>query len=99
MGVFREVWEIVKKVPQGKVTTYGAIGKKLGISSRTVGWALHANKSPQVPCHRVVNKEGRLAPGYVFGGIKIQKKRLISEGVGFKDAKTVDLNAFVLVFG
>lgn len=66
---FREkVFEAVKKIPKGKVTTYGEIATKLGNPrlSRQVGWALHANKSADVPCHRVVDRTGRLAPN--FGG-------------------------------
>ncbi|MEX2028490.1 MAG: MGMT family protein [Candidatus Curtissbacteria bacterium] len=62
------VWEITKKIPAGRVTTYGSIAQMLGNPrlSRQVGWALHANQSSDVPCHRVVNREGRLAPN--FGG-------------------------------
>lgn len=59
---------------------------------RKVGWALHANPdSENCPCHRVVNKDGRLAPGYAFGGPGEQKKMLLEEGVPFKDELHVDL--------
>lgn len=62
------VYQLVVKVPKGKVTTYGEIARVLGNPrmARQVGWALHANRSNEVPCHRVVNREGRLAPN--FGG-------------------------------
>lgn len=91
-SLYERVYEIVEKIPKGKVTTYGEIGKKLHITPRVVGFALHANPDSQlVPCHRVVNKEGRVAPGYAFGGQGIQKKRLLSEGIEFTDELHVDL--------
>jgi methylated-DNA-protein-cysteine methyltransferase-like protein len=89
---FERVYKIVQKIPKGKVMTYGAIADILGTKdARRVGHALHANKSSEVPCHRVVNKDGRLAPGYAFGGPNEQKNRLISEGVIFTEAGQVDL--------
>lgn len=73
--VFERVYEIVEKIPPGKVTTYGAIAKILNISPRVVGFALHENPDGQaIPCHRVVNKDGRVAPGYAFGGPGVQKR-------------------------
>lgn len=93
MNVFDNVLNLVTTIPQGKVTTYGAIAKKLGIPNpRVVGYALHSNKKPDiVPCHRVVNKQGKMAKGYAFGGKDIQKKLLQHEGVIFVDKETVDL--------
>ncbi|HEX6977209.1 MAG TPA: MGMT family protein [Patescibacteria group bacterium] len=91
-NLFQKVHEIVTKVPKGKVTTYGEIAKSLGTKDvRKIGWALHANKDLSVPCHRVVNKDGRLAPGYAFGGPDMQKEKLLKEGVLFKDQMHVDL--------
>lgn len=92
-GFFQKVYKIVKKIPEGKVITYGQIAEILGTKdARRVGHALHANKSKNVPCHRVVNKDGRLAPGYAFGGPDEQKARLLSEGVVFKSSDLVDLD-------
>lgn len=89
---FEMVWGITQKIPAGKVTTYGLIASFLGTKdSRRVGHALHANKDPRVPCHRVVNKSGGLAPGFAFGGPNEQKNRLISEGVVFTSMGRVDL--------
>lgn len=90
---FDQVFEIVKKIPKGKVMTYGQIAKTLGTrDARKVGWALHSNKnSDEVFCHRVVNKYGRLAPSYVFGGLMEQKARLLEEGVKFIDEQHVNL--------
>jgi len=70
---FERVYEIVRQIPGGKVMTYGQIAFKLGTKdARRVGHALHANRNMECPCHRVVNKEGRLAPSYAFGGFREQ---------------------------
>lgn len=83
---YEKVYELVRKIPKGKVTTYGTLGKKLEMSPRVVGQALHANPyEGEVPCHRVVNKMGRLAPTFAFGGKNAQKRLLETEGVLFKD--------------
>lgn len=97
MNFNQKVYEIVKKVPKGKVTTYGEIARKLGNPrwSRQVGWALHANNSTQVPCHRVVDRTGRVAPNFAFDGAKEQRRRLEVEGVQFQDEMHVDLDKFI----
>lgn len=79
--VFAKIYRLVKTIPSGQVTTYGALARKLQLSPRTIGWALHANRDPSVPCHRVVNRFGDLAQNYAFGGWQEQKRRLHSEGV------------------
>ena len=91
---FDQVYDVVREIPEGMVMTYGQIAEKLGTrDARRVGHALHANKDGSlVPCHRVVNKEGKLAPGYAFGGPNEQKNRLIAEGVKFIDDIHVDLD-------
>ena len=92
MGVFNEIYELVKEIPVGKVATYGEIARVLGIKDvRKVGWALHGNKDPEVPCHRVVNKEGRLAPNFAFDGAEEQRRRLEVEGVVMKNEMYVDM--------
>lgn len=96
---YEKVYTLVRKIPKGKVTTYGAIGKKLGMSPRVVGQALHANPyEGDVPCHRVVNRNGRIAPNFAFGGLNIQKKLLEAEGVEFKDNLHADITAHVFLF-
>lgn len=92
---FDKVYEIVRKIPEGKVMAYGQIADMLGTKdARRVGHALHALRQargkPYVPCHRVVNKDGRLAPGYAFGGPNEQKAKLLMERVGFRDGEHVD---------
>ncbi|MGA2910574.1 MAG: MGMT family protein [Candidatus Microgenomates bacterium] len=90
---FQQVYDEVKKIPEGKVMTYGQVASRLGTrDARRVGHALHANKDRSCPCHRVVNKEGRVAPSYAFGGHHEQRNRLIAEGVKFLDEMRVDLD-------
>lgn len=110
MKTSRQVYSLVKKIPCGKVVTYGQIAKLIrwehlrgesalhlggeGVGdARIVGWILHANKSKDVPCHRVVDRNGRLAPNYGFGGAAEQRRRLKAEGVKFKDEMHIDIES------
>ena len=88
-----QVFELVRKIPRGKVLTYGEVARILGKprGARQVGWALHQNKDPKTPCHRVVDRNGRLAPNFAFDGAEEQKRRLLAEGVKFIDEVRVDL--------
>ena len=84
MTFSQSVYEYLKTVPRGKVVTYGMIAVAIGHprASRQVGNALHRNPTPVVvPCHRVVNREGRLAPAFAFGGMEVQARLLEAEGV------------------
>lgn len=95
MKKFDEVYDLVASIPKGKVTTYGAIAKIVGLDPRVVGYALHANKDPEnVPCHRVINSKGKISSGYAFGGPDIQKQMLEKEGIKFDENSIVDLNRF-----
>ena len=85
-GFFKLVYEQVKRIPKGKVATYGQIARLCGNArmSRQVGWALHVNPEPYVvPCHRVVTKEGKLSKAFAFGGVNVQRELLAKEGVAF----------------
>lgn len=97
MGDFSDkVFEQVRRIPKGKVSTYGQIARLIGSprSARYVGWALRGNTEPvKTPCHRVVFKDGRLAEGYAFGGDGVQRELLQKEGVRFVDADHVDMAA------
>lgn len=93
-NTFQKVYDIVKHIPAGYVTTYGQIARLMGNPrmSRVVGYALHVNPEPGVvPCHRVVNRFGGLAEAFVFGGINRQRILLEQEGVKFREDGTVDL--------
>src|SRR3989339_1232415 len=95
----KNVYKTVARVPKGKVTTYGDIGKKIGTKAyRAIGQILHRNKDwPAVPCHRVVMKDGSLAPNYGMGGPKMQRKRLENEVVIFVNDK-VDIKRHKIYF-
>lgn len=90
--IFRSIYRIVKIIPKGRVVTYGAIAKRLKTSPRMVGMALHNNPDPKrIPCHRVVDRNGKLAENFAFGGAEEQRKRLLAERVPFKSTMYVDL--------
>lgn len=91
-SLFNHVYLVVRQIPKGKVSTYGTIAQLVGTpDSRKVGWALHANSDSHTPCHRVVNKEGKLALNFAFDGWQEQKRRLLYEGITFKSEMHVDL--------
>ncbi len=97
MSFYDEVYEVVKQIPYGKVATYGQIARLLHSprASRAVGYALHSNPQPKIiPCHRVVNRYGRVAPAFVFGGEGIQAEWLAQEGVEVREDMTVDLEKY-----
>ena len=89
---FDRVFKVVKKIPYGKVTTYGAIAEACGIrsSARTVGWAINGAGS-SLPCHRVVNRFGALTGRMHFGDPDLMKELLLSEGVEFDKDGCVNL--------
>lgn len=85
---FEMVFEVVRLVPKGRVTTYGAIARYLGIarSARMVGWAMnkaHTHPFP-VPAHRVVNRSGALTGKFHFKGPTLMQKLLEKEGIKVK---------------
>jgi methylated-DNA-protein-cysteine methyltransferase related protein len=82
---FEKVYEVVRLVPYGRVTTYGAIARYLGtgLSSRMVGWAMnksHVHPFP-VPAHRVINRNGLLTGKHHFEGTHVMQQLLESEGI------------------
>ena len=93
MNFFDKVYALVRKIPEGYVTTSGEIARALGTrDARRVGHALHANPDSSTPCHRVVTKDGKLSKSYAFGGSLEQYAKLTSEGVTFLDRTHVDLS-------
>ena len=100
MGEFSDnVFSIVCQVPVGKVTTYGQVASLMGRpqSARYVGLALRGNPSPSagggdIPCHRVLFKDGSLCKGFAFGGPDMQRELLQAEGITFVDDSHVDLS-------
>lgn len=96
-GFFERVYEVVEQVPEGMVATYGQVARLVGEprKARYVGYALHVNPRPgEIPCHRIVFADGRLASGFAFGGPGAQRELLEREGVGFLADGRVDLGSF-----
>lgn len=92
----KRIYEAVKKIPVGKVATYGRVAELAGDKkmARAVGNALHKNPEPGViPCHRVVNAKGELAGAFAFGGLDAQAKLLEAEGVEVENG-IVDLKKY-----
>ncbi len=94
MTVFEKIYEVVKSIPKGKVATYGQVALLAGNPrwARVVGYALHQNPAPGViPCHRVVNHEGKVATSFAFGGGETQREMLEKEGIVFERDGHIDL--------
>ena len=95
MNTYERIYAAVRSIPRGYVMTYGGVAALAGNPrmARVVGYALHQNPAPgYIPCHRVVNREGRLAPAFAFGGEEVQRALLVEEGVCFLPDGRVDLN-------
>ena len=91
---FERVYAQVRCVPAGSVCTYGTIAELAGYpkASREVGLAMSRVQSGwNLPCHRIVNAKGTLAPTYAFGGQRVQRQLLEDEGVAFVDDETIDM--------
>lgn len=92
---FENVYEVVKLIPYGKVTSYGAIARYLGASgsARMVGWAMNqSHHIPEVPAHRVVNRQGLLTGKLHFGSPTAMQSLLEGEGVLVKDDQVVEFD-------
>lgn len=91
---FQLVYEVVKQIPKGRVTSYGAIAAALGtkMSARMVGWAMNSAHDPslKIPAHRVVNRNGLLTGKFHFGAPDEMQKRLEKEKIKVVDDKVVD---------
>lgn len=91
---FRDVYDVVRLIPEGRVTSYGAIAKFLGTakSARMVGWAMNASHSafPAVPAHRVVNRNGLLTGKEHFSHPGMMQQLLEREGIKVKKGQVVD---------
>ncbi len=93
---FEKVYEVARKIPYGRVTSYGAIAKYLGAarSARMVGWAMNASHyDDSVPAHRVVNRLGILTGKHHFDGTNLMQQLLENEGVIIKDAQIIDFES------
>lgn len=94
---FERVYEVTRKIPYGRVTSYGAIAKFLGAarSARMVGWAMNASHTmDDVPAHRVVNRKGLLTGKFHFDGTNLMQQLLENEGVKVIDNQIVDFDKY-----
>lgn len=91
---FESVYQVVRQIPRGRVTSYGAIAAVLGtkLSARMVGWAMHgaSNVKPKVPAHRVVNRNGMLSGKHHFATPSRMQELLEREGIKVKNDVIVD---------
>ncbi len=90
---FEQVYEVVKQIPEGKVSTYGIIADLIGHAqaARMVGYAMNAShQMPDVPAHRVVNRNGLLTGRHHFNPPEKMQKLLEKEGIKVEDHKIVD---------
>lgn len=102
MTVFEKIYDVVMKIPKGKVATYGQVAFLAGNPrwARVVGYALHNNPAPGIiPCHRVVNREGKTAAAFVFGGGDVQRAMLENEGIVFEKEGHIDLKKYGIKTG
>ncbi len=91
---FQDVYDVVRQIPKGRVTSYGAIAAYLGtkLSARMVGWAMNAahTAKPKVPAQRVVNRNGMLTGKYHFSTPTLMEELLKKDGVTVKKDTVVD---------
>jgi methylated-DNA-protein-cysteine methyltransferase related protein len=90
---FERVYQVAKQIPEGKVTSYGAIAKALGAgrSARMVGWAMNAcHGRDDIPAHRVVNRLGLLTGKHHFAGTNLMQQLLENEGIEVKDNQIIN---------
>jgi len=94
-GFFQRVFEVVRKIPYGRVTSYGAIARYLGApgAARMVGWAMNQShtSSEYVPAHRVVNRKGLLTGKHHFEGSELMQELLENEGAVIEDLRIINL--------
>ncbi len=91
---FEDVYAVVRQIPKGKVTSYGAIAKYLGtkLSARMVGWAMNAahQQIKKVPAHRVVNRNGMLTGKHHFATPTLMEELLLKEKIGVKEETIIE---------
>jgi methylated-DNA-protein-cysteine methyltransferase-like protein len=95
---FNKVYEVVKMIPRGRVTSYGAIARYLGVagSARMVGWAMNASRGYKefIPAHRVVNRDGLLTGKHHFDTPDAMQELLENEGIIITDNKIADFEKY-----
>ena len=96
-NTFDLIYDVVRQIPQGTVASYGQVARLAGNPrwSRVVGYALHVNPDPSdIPCYRVVTKDGRVSDAFAFGGGNEQIALLKADGIEFVDETHVDMEKY-----
>lgn len=91
-SVFEQIYDVVRQIPRGRVATYGQVAALAGNKrwARVVGYALHVNPDPEnIPCYRVVTKDGCVSAAFAFGGENRQVELLKADGVRFRDGHVI----------
>lgn len=93
----KKVFDLVKKIPRGRVMTYGQIAAILGegYTARTVGYVMHGANETKLPWQRVINSQGKCSTGKITLPMNLQQSILESEGVKFNAAGKCDLKAYL----
>ncbi|OYT32463.1 cysteine methyltransferase [Candidatus Woesearchaeota archaeon] len=99
MNTAQKVYAMCKKIPKGKISTYGIIAKKIKTSPRAVGQYLKKNPySPKIPCHRIVHSDGRIGGFFGTKKVKDKIKLLKKEGIIVQKGKIKDFNKKIFKF-
>ena len=91
-STFQKIYDVVRQIPKGTVATYGQVAALAGNKrwARVVGYALHVNPDPEnIPCYRVVTKDGRVSEAFAFGGSNRQIELLEADGIRFRDGHVI----------
>ena len=93
---FQRVYMVAEQIPEGRVTSYGAIAKYLGAarSARMVGWAMNKCNTRKIPAHRVVNSKGLLTGKFHFDGTNLMQQLLENEGIVVVDNQIQDFQKY-----
>jgi len=92
---FDKCYDVVRRIPYGKVTSYGAIARYLGAAkgARMFGYAMTSSHGNDVPAHRVVNRKGLLTGKHHFEGTNLMQQLLESEGIKIEDNKVIEFES------
>ena len=95
-GSYRRIYAVVRRIPEGRVATYGQVAAEAGLPghARQVGYAMYALDDDSVPWHRVINAQGRISPRSEPGWEGFQRHLLEEEGVEFNDRGAIDLKRY-----
>lgn len=95
MGLYQDIYEVIKRIPRGSVASYGRIARMVNCTAREVGYAMAATPPGQgIAWHRVINSKGEISPRKGGGGDDRQREKLLEEGVVFDQQGRVNFDRF-----